>query len=591
MSDIRSYRIALLAGLGVVHACGGKSESSDTVRGLPQQSKDASGAALKPDSDASASTDDRAPSVQPREAGATRSSSSDDTHGVVEASVPPDPTGSTNPESSVSTSDDGAPPPLFDAGEPAPTPTVHPPQLEAGTPSLDASATCTTDTLNRDTSRGGAPLEMCLGRTPRAEILYPPTQPYADAGAPSDGGKVPLPSLPYNEHDPDLDAYHRYRCFSDGDCTEQAYGHCERLVNEPGYDTYTYCVYGCASDADCDSDEACDCTNGPGECVRTNCHADADCEPCQTCERYEWDDGCGVSSGFACTSPTDECTSGDECPNLQCAYSFEHRICAEADCIVGRPFLVAGTPRRAEAMTRTDWDDARGGAPDRSGPSAEARSALHTHWQHIGLMEHASVAAFARFTLQLLALGAPSQLVQGASRAMADEVRHAELAFGLAARFGERVGPGPLALDGSLDTCSLEEVTVQTLLEGCIGETVAAWEARTARDAARDLEVRRVLSQVAVDEQRHADLAWRFVIWALEREPSLAQRLTRALDETLTHGQDRCAEIESAKHSTLAAYGLLPRSTRAELRQHVLEEVVQPVLRTLVQGTGVRLAA
>jgi hypothetical protein len=47
-------------------------------------------------------------------------------------------------------------------------------------------------------------------------------------------------------------------------------------------------------------------------------------------------------------------------------------------------------------------------------------------------MEHASVAAFARFTLDLLALGAPADLVQSAQQALGDEIAHAELCFGLA---------------------------------------------------------------------------------------------------------------------------------------------------------------
>lgn len=58
-------------------------------------------------------------------------------------------------------------------------------------------------------------------------------------------------------------------------------------------------------------------------------------------------------------------------------------------------------------------------------------------------MEHASVAAFARFTLQLLAMGAPAELVQASVGAAADELDHARLRFGIADRFDGRLGAPP----------------------------------------------------------------------------------------------------------------------------------------------------
>ena len=49
--------------------------------------------------------------------------------------------------------------------------------------------------------------------------------------------------------------------------------------------------------------------------------------------------------------------------------------------------------------------------------------------------EHASVASFARHTLQLLNIGAPSELLMSSQKAAIDEVRHAKMCYGLAAAF------------------------------------------------------------------------------------------------------------------------------------------------------------
>jgi hypothetical protein len=123
---------------------------------------------------------------------------------------------------------------------------------------------------------------------------------------------------------------------------------------------------------------------------------------------------------------------------------------------------VAGTARVAEVAGRDDWR--AGIAPTDIAISADVRARLAAEWERIGLLEHASIAAFARFALQLLALGAPRDLVEDAQRAMADETRHAELAFALASAYGGAArGPGRFAIDGCLDGFQAR-ATIATLI-------------------------------------------------------------------------------------------------------------------------------
>jgi hypothetical protein len=144
-------------------------------------------------------------------------------------------------------------------------------------------------------------------------------------------------------------------------------------------------------------------------------------------------------------------------------------------------------------------------------------------------MEHASIAAFARFTLQLLALGAPAFLVESATRAMADETRHARLAFAVASAYaGRTLGAGPLAVDRALEATTLVDIVVAAVREGCIGETVSALHAAEARYYVTDPALQRVLTAIIDDETRHAQLAWRFVQWALERGGEKVRGAARA---------------------------------------------------------------
>jgi hypothetical protein len=160
----------------------------------------------------------------------------------------------------------------------------------------------------------------------------------------------------------------------------------------------------------------------------------------------------------------------------------------------------------------------------------EDRAALGAHWTAMGLLEHASIAAFARFSLQLLALGAPPGLIEDCTRALADETAHTRLCFELASAYaGHAISPGPLDVAGSLAVTTLPDIVDLVILEGCFGETNAALEALEAAALATDPVIRAAYARIAEDEQRHAALAFRFVRWALEREPrAVRQRILAA---------------------------------------------------------------
>jgi hypothetical protein len=199
--------------------------------------------------------------------------------------------------------------------------------------------------------------------------------------------------------------------------------------------------------------------------------------------------------------------------------------------------LVAGTPRLAPVAARSDWSGSVVSSADQL--DSGLRAHLAAAWTELGQMEHASIAAFARFTLELLALGAPSDLVEQSQAAMADETRHAKLCFALAsAHAGRDIGPGALDVSGVALAFDLETSVLTAFVEGCVGETVAAAEAREAAHFATDPAVATLLAAIAEDEARHAALAWRFVAWALRSsEPGARTRilaeLARASEVTL----------------------------------------------------------
>lgn len=191
-----------------------------------------------------------------------------------------------------------------------------------------------------------------------------------------------------------------------------------------------------------------------------------------------------------------------------CCYKAPRRFCGG-----GRPLRSAEGPVLAPATKRTDWrDETLLGIP-----AAHDRRLAET-WLRDAAFEHASVASFARASLQLLGLGAPADLVRAAHDAARDEIEHARIGYALAARRGATAaGPGPLAIDRAPLGTTLEAFVRDTFLDGCVAETSAALEVRERAQASEhDAVERSALLRIADDEDRHVELAWRMLAWAVD---------------------------------------------------------------------------
>jgi hypothetical protein len=160
------------------------------------------------------------------------------------------------------------------------------------------------------------------------------------------------------------------------------------------------------------------------------------------------------------------------------------------------------------------------------------------HWARAAQFEHASVASFAQFSLQLLALGAPADLVARSHRAALDEIEHARLSFALAAAYGhEDVGPGSLPHVAPAFDVTPVEVLRSTLRDGCVAETRAALQARRDLADARTPAEREALVRIADDEERHAELAFATLAW-------LVAAFGTPVRDALAHELERMADTD-----------------------------------------------
>lgn len=387
------------------------------------------------------------------------------------------------------------------------------------------------------------------------------------------------------------------QCKTDAECNSRPYGHC---IIDWGSSRGGSCAceYLCMSDLDCRIGQVCLANGISGSqkrCVDAlNCRKNADCESgqCEVSEDYSLSLGGGITLG--CRSERDECKSHADCQDGPgcgfCLLDPDARRwrCVEECFAIGRPFLVHGEATLPALVDGDEWIEAVS-MPSVNLDSDQARCAA-AHWIECARMEHASVAAFARFALQLMQLGAPPELLELTTNAMQDEIAHAKSCFALAKRYGGQAqSAGPLEVSQALEH-ELEpaRIAVDVFLEGCVGESIAALEASEMSRLATDPQVRAVLSKVAQDEHEHALLAWRSLAWMLK---SLSSQESAAIRSTLTQLMaqleqelEQSAQALSAEPDELELHGVASSKRKRVLRRQAIASLVLPCANALLSA-------
>ena len=383
-------------------------------------------------------------------------------------------------------------------------------------------------------------------------------------------------------------------CTTGADCGDAPYAACV-FVEGSGCE----CQIGCMADSDCPDGTICGCAGLPGvydnTCIPAGCADADDCDEGGLCGLSTIWDGCDkYISRTACAYPDSECLVDADCedPLICSAWGAPGFTCEEEDgSVCGRPFVVAGEARVARACTRADWAPALRVELELD---ADTRTKLAAYWTRIASFEHASVASFARFTLDLLQLGAPPTLLREAQRAAVDEIEHARSAFALASAYaGRSLGPDRLELGAATPrVVALRTIVAGLIEEACVEETLAAIEAGEAAVHARDPQLARTLEQIADDELRHAQLGWRTLSWILGRSDVDAD-LRRFALEHLRACLREAAERPCARGFgiELRSHGLLDDERRASLRATAVRSVLSPLAEQLAEVTPVHLGA
>ena len=185
-----------------------------------------------------------------------------------------------------------------------------------------------------------------------------------------------------------------------------------------------------------------------------------------------------------------------------------------------------------------------------------------------------------------MAIGAPPDLITEAIRAQGDEVLHALDCASVASSFaGRDLSPGVLNIEGAMKGgVTPEDVMVQTILEGCINETLAAAEAAWLSEQCEIAPIQKILRQIAEDETRHATLGWQTIKWILMENPKLKGLVRHTFNCARPEPSTETAAKEDDQW--MAAYGCIPSKKRVEIIDDVWSSVIEPCARAMTESSA-----
>ena len=193
------------------------------------------------------------------------------------------------------------------------------------------------------------------------------------------------------------------------------------------------------------------------------------------------------------------------------------------------PWWLSGTPLEAEHQRlmlrrRATIQWAQSTAPTLT--DAE-RTRLGATWMRRSEAEYLAVSTFSILAIDLVAAGAPADVLSLCLRAGIDEVRHAELCLRMAELYtGERnlPPPGMSNLPDDPKRPRMEQALANAILVSCVSETYATTVLAATREYTTDPVALDVLTSIYSDEVMHARLGWSYLRYCLDKggEKSIA---------------------------------------------------------------------
>jgi hypothetical protein len=258
------------------------------------------------------------------------------------------------------------------------------------------------------------------------------------------------------------------------------------------------------------------------------------------------------------------------------------------------PWWLSGTPLESEhqrLMFRRDlpipWKDSTADAL-----TAPERSRLAETWRRRAAAEYLAVSTFSVLAIDLVAAGAPADILSHCVRAQLDEIRHAELAIRMVEIYGgKRIEPpaGMSSLPDKPESDKLQQAAANTLLVSCVSETYATTVLTATRDLTTDPVAHAVLTSIYSDEIMHARLGWAYLRYAIEKGGQGVRDAAAAMVPRALRGVANVIERERPVGEVTEAvrkHGLMTPAEERVIYSRCVAEVLVPGFEALGVACG-----
>ncbi len=209
--------------------------------------------------------------------------------------------------------------------------------------------------------------------------------------------------------------------------------------------------------------------------------------------------------------------------------------------------------------------------------------------------EYSAIELFARLTAGLAVVGAPLDLIGGATEIPKDELRHADIALRFAALCkGVSAVAVPYETGGHArhwkKPPDIEEVDRTVIEVSAVGETLACALLSACAERATDPVAHAFYASIVADEIHHARLGWYYLTWRApqwsraerQRVADIAGEMVADTERRFSKGRDAPAKSRAAAR----ALGVLEtKGQRAAVREVMTDEIV-PALDALGLGAS-----
>ena len=249
----------------------------------------------------------------------------------------------------------------------------------------------------------------------------------------------------------------------------------------------------------------------------------------------------------------------------------------------GRPLIFNGIAQTASVSFGKTWS--KGPLAKSHQLTFEQRQILSNFWLRTAQMEHASVASFHQFALDLIRFGAPPDLLIRTNKAILDEISHAKAAFAITEGFlNQAISPGDFQMKIQPAT-NLAEFAKKVALEAAINETIAVILATVQRAKCTDYAINKFLTKIIREEAEHAELAWDTLRWLIQKGCSDVVDSLRHLTTI-----DFTPDVSSFPILGIPSHGLPSQTIIFSVLKHAYQHVVIPNLKMILEDEMVRVA-